>query len=115
MSDVRHHTEGQLHHVALIGPLTIAEASETRVALLAALEPTDKAGDVCMDVSGITDFDTAGAQLLVSTARWLRLRGQIPQLSAASPSVQAVARALGTWAPDQCCGFGRMPQPGVAS
>jgi anti-sigma B factor antagonist len=112
MSDVRHHHDGQQHQLALIGPLTIAEAAETRQALLATLDAAERQGDVAVDLSGITDFDTAGAQLLVATSRWLRQRGQIPQLSAASPSVLAVAQALGASAPDLVCGFGRTLTPG---
>ena len=111
MSDVRHHHDGQQHQVALIGPLTIAEAAETRQALLSALD-AQRQGDVAVDLSGVTDFDTAGAQLLVATSRWLRQRGQIPQLNAVSPSVMAVAQALGASAPDLVCGLGRMPTPG---
>lgn len=112
MSDVRHQHDGQQQQLALIGPLTIAEAAETRLALLAALETAERQGDVAVDLSGVTDFDTAGAQLLVATSRWLRQRGQIPQLSAVSPSVLAVAQALGASAPDLVCGLGRMPTPG---
>jgi len=112
MSDVRHLHDGQRHQLALIGPLTIAEAAETRRALLEALRMTERSGDVAVDLSGVNDFDTAGAQLLVATSRWLRQRGQTPQLSAASTSVLAVAQALGAAAPDLVCGFVAPPALG---
>jgi anti-sigma B factor antagonist len=50
----------------LDGELTIYRAAELRVALQAALAP---AGDLELDLSGVTELDSAGVQLLLSAKK----------------------------------------------
>jgi anti-anti-sigma regulatory factor len=52
--------------VTIAGPMTIAYASESREQLLAAFE---KANTITADLSGVTEIDVAGLQLLCSAHR----------------------------------------------
>ena len=50
----------------LEGPLTVYEVGEMREVLLASLERDQ---ELLVDITGITDCDTTGVQLLVSTRK----------------------------------------------
>jgi anti-anti-sigma factor len=57
------HTQLGSSHLAIKGEMTIYTAREWRDELLAAMAAP---GDVALDLSGVTDIDAAGIQLLVS-------------------------------------------------
>ncbi len=78
-----------IEHTLALGPeLTIAHAATAREALMDAWPPH---GDLALDLSGVTDFDSAGVQLLLAARRGLTERGDALQL--VSPSA-VVADAL---------------------
>lgn len=69
-----------------LGPeLTIAYAADGRHTLLQALKASP--ADLCLDLAGVTDFDSAGVQLLLATARSLHQRGHGLHITAASVAV----------------------------
>jgi anti-sigma B factor antagonist len=69
-----------------LGPeLTIPFAAEHHIALLALLA---EGGDLQLDLSSVSDFDSSGVQLLLSLQRTLVERGDALQLVAVSPAVQ---------------------------
>jgi len=73
--------------LALIGELTIYRAAELRTQLLAAL---DAGRSLAIDLSGVTEIDTAGLQLLLVTARTALARGVTVQLLRPSDAVVEV-------------------------
>ena len=75
------------HALVSLGPeLTIAYAAASRDTLLQALAA--QAAGLTLDLSGVTDFDSAGVQLLLATARSLKERGQPLHLAGASAAVE---------------------------
>jgi anti-anti-sigma regulatory factor len=80
--------------IRLEGPLTIAAAATVRTALLGLLE-TLPPGPVQLDLSGVSEADGTGVQLLLSTTATLRRAGHAPTLTACPEAVIAVAAALG--------------------
>lgn len=72
----------------LTGELTVAEAAGARDRLLRIVEAAD--GAVELDLSGVTEFDTAGLQLLLATKAQAGGRGLACRLSAVSEPVQDV-------------------------
>jgi ABC-type transporter Mla MlaB component len=62
-----------VQQVRLAGSMTIAQASELRDALLGALQG---AGQLRLDLSGITEIDLTGVQLLGATHRSARASGK---------------------------------------
>ena len=78
--------------IALGPELTIAHAAAAHEQLAAALQRG--AGDCTLDLRGVTDFDSAGVQLLLATRRSLAERGDALCLAGASP---AVTDALATF------------------
>ena len=68
----------------LDGELTIFSAHETKLALLGALQAGTT---VDCDLSGVTEFDTAGLQLLLLAKREAAARGAVLRLSGHSPAV----------------------------
>lgn len=77
-----------------LGPeLTIAQAAAWRDALVDALCATE--GDLALDLSGVTDIDSAGVQLLLATRRSLAERGAALQLRTPSADVRAALAVLG--------------------
>ncbi len=83
---------------ALGSSLSIREAAQLRVGLLAAIE----AGPVVLDASQVERADSAGCQLLVSLARSLAIRGETLTYSGVSATLTEVARTLGL---TQACGL----------
>jgi anti-sigma B factor antagonist len=74
--------------LAVEGEMTIYRASELRAAMLQALAPAGLA----LDLSQVSELDSAGVQLLVAAARSAREAGGELRLVASSP---AVAETLG--------------------
>jgi anti-anti-sigma factor len=75
-----------------LGPdLTIAHAAACRDALVDALCAT--AGDLSLDLGGVSDIDSAGLQLLLATRRSVAERGATLHLAAVSGAA-AVALAV---------------------
>ena len=87
-----------------LGPeLTIVQAAEAHASLAQAL--AGRTGDLQLDLGGVTDFDSAGVQLLLATRRSLAERGDALQLSAASA---AVRDALGVFGLDSLLSAGAL-------
>ncbi len=76
-----------------LGPeLTIAHAADAGQALLQALPAH---GDLVLDLSAVTDFDSAGVQLLLATRRCLAERGDALHLPAPSAVVRDALAVFG--------------------
>ncbi|HAT33773.1 MAG TPA: anti-sigma B factor antagonist [Janthinobacterium sp.] len=68
----------------IVGEMTIYRAAELKGVLLAALEQPDS---LDIDLSGVTEFDSSGVQLLMLAKRQARQQHQTVQLLAHSPAV----------------------------
>lgn len=75
----------------LDGELTIYRATELKQFLLDALAQPELAE---LDLSGVTECDTAGVQLLLMAKRAMRVRGRELRLSGHSPAVLEVLELL---------------------
>ena len=90
------------------GSLTITEVTPMKQALLSALDDAARPHlPVVLDIAAVTDADSAGVQLLTSTARWLAARRVPSTVSGESGALELVARAVGAADARQCCGFTR--------
>ena len=79
-----------------LGPeVTIPFAAATREQLLEALRGRGAGGDMVLDLSGVTDFDSAGVQLLLSARRSVLARGAMLRLQAPSASVRDALAVFG--------------------
>jgi len=79
---------------AILGnDLTIAAAAACRAQLAAALAA--QAGDLTLDLSGVSEFDSSGLQLLLAARRSLAARGAALRIVAASATVRAALAVLG--------------------
>ena len=77
----------------LKGELTIQTAAEDRATLLAALSGGDD--DLVLDLSDVTELDTAGLQVLLLAKREAALRGRRMHLIALGPAVLEVLHIVG--------------------
>jgi anti-anti-sigma factor len=116
MSQVHAHTTGATLQLSLAGTLSIAEAAETRTDLLTHLDAASaKVKEVRIDLSAVPEIDSAGIQLLVSTARTLRSQGRNTTLHAFSVEVCTVSMTLGAADAQQCCGFAHISATGAST
>lgn len=77
-----------------MGPeLTIAQAGQWREQLLAWM--ADGRTSLALDLGGVSDFDSAGVQLLLAARRSLAERGGSLNLTAASATVLDALRLYG--------------------
>lgn len=74
--------------LAIAGEFSIYRAAELAQSLQEWLPRACAAGAAPLDLSGVTDMDSAGLQLLLATQRSAQLLGQPLYLSAASTAVQ---------------------------
>lgn len=84
--------------LTLDAEVTIPFAAATREQLLEALRSCQ--GDLTLDLSGVTDFDSSGVQLLLSTHRSLQEAGHALLLQAPTACVRDALQTLGlshTW------------------
>ncbi|MBG6079016.1 STAS domain-containing protein [Rubrivivax gelatinosus] len=72
---------------AIEGELTIYRAAELRQALLAALGD-GAGGDFEIDLAAVTEFDSAGVQLLIAAKKSAAARGRVLRLVGHAPSVR---------------------------
>jgi anti-anti-sigma factor len=78
----------------VLGPeMTIAHAATWYAALAAALQ--EAPATLALDLSGVTDFDSSGVQLLLATRRSLVERGDALHIVAASPPVSEALATFG--------------------
>jgi anti-anti-sigma factor len=78
----------------VLGPeLIIATAATCHAELIEKLPAP--AGDLQLDLSSVTDFDSAGVQLLLSTRRSLAERGDALHIVAASAAVRDALTLFG--------------------
>ncbi len=116
MSQVHAHTKGAKLQLSLAGTLSIAEAAETRNDLLTHLHAASaKVKEVRIDLSAVPEIDSAGIQLLVSTAHTLRSQGRKATLQGCSAEVRTVSMALGATDAQQCCGFTHTSATGAST
>lgn len=73
--------------VAIEGAMTIYESASGKALLLEALEAHP---EIVFDISGVTEMDSAGLQLLVMIKREAHARGKSVRLEAHSPAVLEV-------------------------
>ena len=71
-------------HVVIAGEMTIYTARDWRDRLLIAMEAP---GDVVLDLSGVSDIDAAGIQLLASLALEAQAAERMLRFSAVSPRI----------------------------
>jgi len=80
--------------VLALGPeMTIAYAADLRETLLGAATAAD--GDLLLDLTGVSDFDSSGVQLLLSARLSLQARGHGLRLVACSAAVRDALRTFG--------------------
>ncbi|MGE5467580.1 MAG: lipid asymmetry maintenance protein MlaB [Ignavibacteria bacterium] len=84
--------QSDIQHMALAGEVTVFNAGDVRQKLLAALNGTD---DVDVDLSQVTEIDTAGVQLIVAAKREAAERNKELHFSGCSPVVLDVMGLLG--------------------
>ena len=88
----------QLHHEpptwCLAGDLNVQHASEARTTMLAALQGW-QGRTLRLDLSEVTEADTAGLQLLLALQRSLAEQGAALQVVHCPPPVAHVCQALG--------------------
>ncbi len=73
--------------------LTIAYAALAREQLIDALSA--ETGDLLLDLSAVTEFDSSAIQLLLATERHLRAQGQALRLWRGSAAVNDALRTFG--------------------
>lgn len=81
-----------IRHVALSGEVTVFNANAVRDQLLGALKET---GDLDVDLSEVTEIDTAGVQLILAARREAKARSKAVRFSGCSPVVLDVMGLLG--------------------
>lgn len=76
------------------GELTIYRAAELAGALKASLAQVPAGGQFELDLSGVTEMDSAGVQLLISARRSADETGRVLRLAGRSPAVAEVLDTL---------------------
>ena len=76
------------------GELTIYRAAELAAALKAALAGVAAGSALEMDLSGVTEMDSAGVQLLMSAKRSADESGRALRMAGLSPAANDVFRTL---------------------
>lgn len=84
--------QGAAACLAVEGEMTIYRAAELKPALLEAVRTHD---EPALDLSAVTEFDSAGLQLLLAARREAGLLGKPLRVTAASPAVRDVFALLG--------------------
>jgi len=79
-------------HIVIEGELTIYRAAELKPVLLEAVRAQDAPA---LDLSAVTEFDSAGLQLLLMARQEAQRLGKPLQVAGASPAVREVFALLG--------------------
>jgi len=79
-------------HIVIEGELTIYRAAELKPVLLEAVRAHDAPA---LDLSAVTEFDSAGLQLLLMARQETQRLGKPLQVAGASPAVREVFALLG--------------------
>lgn len=95
-------------HVRLDGALSIATVAQARGELLQALATAPGAA-LRLDTTGVTEADSAGAQLLLATGAQLARDGRAARLQPPSAALARVLRTLGLGDELGCVGFTPLP------
>jgi anti-sigma B factor antagonist len=85
-------SQGAAACLAVEGEMTIYRAAELKPALLEAVHAHDAPA---LDLSAVTEFDSAGLQLLLAARREAARLGKRLDIPAASPAVREVFALLG--------------------
>lgn len=89
--EIRTQNNGGLAEVAITGEMNIYAALDIKSALMKSIE---EAEGVCLDLSGVSEFDSAGVQLLLLGARESAQAGKKFAITAKSAEVDSVMRLL---------------------
>lgn len=84
--------QGAAACLAVEGEMTIYRAAELKPALLEAVRAQDAPA---LDLSAVTEFDSAGLQLLLMARREAQRLGKPLHVAGASPAVRDVCALLG--------------------
>ena len=76
------------------GELTIYRAAELAASMRAALAEVPGGGAFELDLSGVTEMDSAGVQLLIAARRSTQETGRTLRLAGSSPAVAEVFQTL---------------------
>lgn len=76
------------------GELTIYRAAELAGAMKATLAQVPAGGEFELDLSGVTEMDCAGVQLLISARRSAHESGRVLRVAGRSPAVVEVLDTL---------------------
>lgn len=79
--------------IRVTGEMTVYTASQIKQPLVDAI--ADGPAEIQLDLSGVSDFDTAGVQLLLMVHREALVRGRNLQFAAASNIVREVLSMFG--------------------
>ena len=76
------------------GELTIYRAAELAEAMKSSLAQVPAGGSFEVDLSGVTEMDSAGVQLLIAAKRSTDESGRVLRMAGSSPAVSEVFRTL---------------------
>ncbi|WP_443094347.1 STAS domain-containing protein [Pseudoduganella chitinolytica] len=94
--DIGAASQGALAALCIEGEMTIYRAAELKDVLFDALrQATADARALALDLSQVTEFDSAGVQLLLMARREAQRQGHPLQLVAHSPAVREVLNLTG--------------------
>lgn len=89
--EIRTRNNGGTAEIAISGEMNIYGALDIKAALVKAIEESD---GVSLDLSGVSEFDSSGAQLLLLGARESMNAGKKFTIEAVSPEVETVIGLL---------------------
>lgn len=81
-----------MHALRLDGELTVHTAADRRAQVLSAL---DAGGAIGLDLSGVTEADTAGVQLLLVLRREADLQGRTLEVTGAATALRELLAVAG--------------------
>lgn len=94
MSGAQSNANVEREPLRLVGEMDIYHAEALRQTLLDALAPLAPGALLELDLSGVTEFDTAGLQLLIMADRAARAAGGTLRVTACSDAVDGVLQWL---------------------
>ncbi len=88
--------QGEAVALRIEGEMTIYRAAELKDVLAGAVaQAVSEARALALDLSDVTEFDSAGVQLLLLARREVQRHGQVLRLEACSPAVREVFELTG--------------------
>jgi anti-anti-sigma regulatory factor len=115
MSDVHFTPQDGALGLQFEGGLLIENVASLKARLLDALSSLQAEQVVRLNLSAVSEVDSAGIQLLVATSSWLQSLHMHPVLQAGTACVEQMSRVVGAADDHHCCGFLRTPDTGARS